>query len=84
MCGFCLCIVDICNSISCNKHFYAPCNPSGIFTGRGNIIEKLREGCLPGKPEERPTRQKIFVLYGLGGSGKTQACLKFAHDYRER
>ncbi|KAI9866891.1 MAG: hypothetical protein M1813_000833 [Trichoglossum hirsutum] len=33
---------------------------------------------------KNPSVQKRFVLYGLGGSGKTQVCLKFAQDYREK
>lgn len=31
-----------------------------------------------------PAQQRKFVLYGLGGSGKSQLCLKFAEDHRER
>jgi tetratricopeptide (TPR) repeat protein len=29
------------------------------------------------------TDQKIFVIYGLGGSGKTELALKYAHDYQQ-
>ncbi|KAI9764475.1 MAG: hypothetical protein M1840_008401 [Geoglossum simile] len=73
-----------CSAISYNKHYWVPYNLSGIFTGRDNIIRKLREGCLPSETEDGLVKQKRFVLYGLGGSGKTQACLKFAQDHRER
>ncbi|KAI9773955.1 MAG: hypothetical protein M1839_001967 [Geoglossum umbratile] len=73
-----------CSGISYNKHYYVPYNLSGIFTGRDDIIRKLREGCLPSETEDRLVKQKRFVLYGLGGSGKTQACLKFAQDHREK
>src|SRR5579862_3251068 len=55
-----------------------------MFTGRDGICELLRERCLPSKSQGSPKVHKIFVLYGLGGSGKTQVCLKFAQDYREK
>jgi GTPase SAR1 family protein len=29
-------------------------------------------------------QHKIFVIWGLGGSGKTQFCLKFVEDNRDR
>ena len=76
--------LDIFCPMSYNKHYCVPYNLSGIFTGRDDIIQQLREGCLPPKPQDRVMTQKRFVLYGLGGSGKTQACLKFAHDYRDK
>lgn len=43
-----------------------------------------RKNCfsLEGPPAREP--QQRFVLYGLGGSGKTQMALKFASDHRER
>jgi tetratricopeptide (TPR) repeat protein len=55
-----------------------------MFTGCDGICELLRERCLPSKNQVGPRVHKIFVLYGLGGSGKTQVCLKFAQDYREK
>ncbi|KAK2765629.1 hypothetical protein FQN54_008483 [Arachnomyces sp. PD_36] len=68
---------------SCNKHYYVPYNLSGIFTGQEDVMRKLRSSCLRQDLEDRPLNQKRFVLYGLGGSGKTQTCLKFAQDHRD-
>ena len=76
--------LDATSTPSYNKYYCVPYNLSGIFTGRDDVIQKLRNSCLPPKLKDRLTEQKRFVLYGLGGSGKTQACLKFAQDYRER
>jgi Cdc6-like AAA superfamily ATPase len=76
--------LDTSSTLCYNKYYYVPSNLSGIFTGRDDGIQKLCNSCLPPKPKDRLTEQKRFVLYGLGGSGKTQACLKFAQDYRER
>jgi KaiC/GvpD/RAD55 family RecA-like ATPase len=40
------------------------------------IIKGLVEGDI--------STQRIMVISGLGGSGKTQLSLKFAHDFQER
>ncbi|KAL8743440.1 MAG: hypothetical protein Q9190_004209 [Brigantiaea leucoxantha] len=66
-----------------NKYFEVPRNPSSIFTGREEIGEQLRSRCLPSSKPNTQQQQKRFVIHGLGGSGKTQICLKFAEDHRE-
>ena len=66
-----------------NKHFEVPRNPSSVFTGREEIGKRLRSHCLPSTTLNLQQQQKRFVIYGLGGSGKTQVCLKFAEDHRE-
>lgn len=76
--------LDASSTPSYNKYYQVPYNVSGVCTGRDDVFQKLRKGCLPPKPKDRSTEPKRFVLYGLGGSGKTQACLKFAQDYRDR
>ncbi|KAJ7792583.1 P-loop containing nucleoside triphosphate hydrolase protein, partial [Mycena leptocephala] len=46
--------------------------PSKIFQGRHAILKKMHEYF------DRSTgKQRIFLLYGLGGAGKTQIALKF-------
>ena len=67
-----------------NKYYYVPHNVSNIFTGWQSVIKEL-ERCLvtPQSPIIH-VKQKVFVLYGLGGSGKTQFCLKFVQDNREK
>ncbi|MCJ1344487.1 hypothetical protein MMC31_002690, partial [Peltigera leucophlebia] len=67
-----------------NKRYCIPHNLSAIFTGRNNIIQEMYKGCLATNSGETVVKQKRFVVYGLGGSGKTQACIKFAQYYRER
>lgn len=53
------------------------------FTGRHDIREVLRENLIENRHAGAKVQQR-FVLYGLGGSGKTQICLKFAQEYREK
>ena len=67
-----------------NEHFRVPHNVSSMFTGRDVVTQILRERILESNNFDAPRQQKRFVLYGLGGSGKTQFCLKFVSDYRDR
>lgn len=64
---------------SCNQHYIVPFSASETYTGRERLARGLQERILA--PNDQ---QKRFVLYGLGGSGKTQFCLKFAWDNRDR
>ncbi|KAL6714664.1 hypothetical protein ACLMJK_008089 [Lecanora helva] len=66
-----------------NKHFEVPRNASTAFTGREDVCEQLRARCLPSSTSDRRGQQKRYVIHGLGGSGKTQVCLKFVEDHRE-
>ncbi|KKZ64978.1 hypothetical protein EMCG_09123 [[Emmonsia] crescens] len=61
-----------------NQHYVVPFAASESYTGREQLARGLQERMLA--PNDQ---QKRFVLYGLGGSGKTQFCLKFAWDNRD-
>ncbi|KAJ7905604.1 hypothetical protein B0H14DRAFT_3122198 [Mycena olivaceomarginata] len=49
--------------------------PSRIFQGRRNILDKMYHFFTDGAGG-----QHIYVLYGLGGAGKTQIALKFIKE----
>ncbi|KAI4161334.1 MAG: hypothetical protein LQ342_005001 [Letrouitia transgressa] len=66
-----------------NKYFEVPRNASSVFTGREEIYGQLQARCLPSSTLNLRGQQKRYVVYGLGGSGKTQICLKFVEEYRE-
>jgi len=66
-----------------NEHFIVSQVENPNFTGRSDIRHLLYESILKDR-HMRKQSQDRFVLYGLGGSGKTQVCLKFAHDHRNR
>lgn len=53
-----------------NKHYCVPHDLSPIFTGRDDLIQKISEVFLPSDTENRLIKQKRFILYGLGGSGR--------------
>ena len=51
-------------------------NSSIRFTGRTDVLTKLKEH-FTSKSTDKPRRRKFFLLYGMGGIGKTQICLRF-------
>ncbi|QRW06373.1 kinesin light chain [Ceratobasidium sp. AG-Ba] len=53
--------------------------PTPVFTGRQDTIEQIVACLSQGK-----TQRCVFVLYGLGGSGKTQLALKTAQQARDK
>jgi hypothetical protein len=58
---------------------YKPRAPSSTnFTGRGDYLTKLRD--FFSAESDEPLRRKSFLLYGMGGIGKTQICLRFTEE----
>ena len=53
-------------------------NSSRIFTGRQDVLDKL-EKIFIHQVTSRWSRQSC-LLWGMGGIGKTQICLKFIED----
>jgi Cdc6-like AAA superfamily ATPase len=47
-----------------------------MFTGRDEYLQSLRDYFSSNVEGKR----KSFLLYGLGGIGKTQICLKFIEE----
>ncbi|KAL2699846.1 hypothetical protein AAEP93_009821 [Penicillium crustosum] len=66
-----------------NKHFDMPQTVSSYYTGRQKQLNQLKSTLDLVNSREPQDHQKRFVIYGLGGSGKTQFCCKFAQDNRE-
>jgi pimeloyl-ACP methyl ester carboxylesterase len=66
-----------------NEFFQVPTTLNTYFTGRKDIRSRMKEELVAEKYAVEK-KQKRFVLFGMGGSGKTQISLKFAHDHRKR
>jgi hypothetical protein len=63
--------------------FYLPPCASKGFVGRQDALKAIYDDFFPfGRPDARPGC-KSYVIYGMGGSGKTELCAKFARIYRE-
>lgn len=67
-----------------NKYFSIPQVVSSIFTGREDILQAVEDTLLAPKDLDFSRQQRRYIIYGVGGSGKTQFCSKFAQDNRER
>jgi len=67
-----------------NELFVVPRGSINYFTGRQKIAQLVREKLEPVQRHQVWHKPRVFVIYGLGGSGKTQFCLKYVEDNRQR
>ena len=68
-----------------NEWFIVPRCSTTYFTGRtqhGNILRERFKSSS--QPWDHKYESRTFVIYGLGGSGKTQFCLRYVEDNRSR
>ena len=54
-------------------------NPSNRFTGRTEVIAELKRHFF--NTNDSAEKRKFFLLYGMGGIGKTQICLKVVSEW---
>ena len=54
------------------------------FIGRTKEQQEIRKAFFDTTAQRTPPPQKRFVIYGIGGAGKTELCRKFADDNKER
>ena len=71
-------------SSSCNQWCLGHRRPSLHFTGRFTQSNFMREKLGSVHTPEPRNQHKIFVIYGLGGSGKTQFCLKYVDENKAK
>ena len=57
-------------------------NSSALFTGCQDVLEKLKDHFVPADQDNK--HRKSFLLFGMGGIGKTQICLKFVEQVADR
>ena len=64
------------------KPWIVPRTASPLYTGRGEIGERLAQ-VFPFDLSTPSTKRRTFAIIGLGGTGKSEICLKFAEDHRD-
>ncbi|KFY07138.1 hypothetical protein V492_07413, partial [Pseudogymnoascus sp. VKM F-4246] len=65
-----------------NKHWLVPRGASKLFTGRTEIIDRIK-GAIQDDSSQNSEKQKVFVITGMGGMGKSEICLQVANILRE-
>ncbi|KAM7205417.1 hypothetical protein V8F20_003186 [Naviculisporaceae sp. PSN 640] len=62
------------------RHFYLPEGRTSTYIGREDILKSLSRSFFPGGSPVSKDGHKSFVVFGMGGCGKTELCSKFASD----
>ncbi|KDR74344.1 hypothetical protein GALMADRAFT_47002, partial [Galerina marginata CBS 339.88] len=57
-------------------------NSSTLFTGRRDLVDRLKNH-FGLRAAGEPLNRRSFLLYGMGGIGKTQICLKFTEEMED-
>ena len=65
------------------RHFFTDTNESTRLTGRTEAMAKLKRYFFT-NTSDAGHKRKFFLLYGMGGIGKTQICLKFIEEMNGR
>jgi len=68
------------HEIKAQRHFHLPEDITSTYIGREDILATLRASFFPGGSPVSKAGQKSFVVFGMGGCGKTELCSKFASD----
>ena len=67
------------------SHFMVSRRPNPLFTGRKGELDKLHKALSPLIPKDKPnSKADIYVLYGMGGAGKSEVAVKFIFESREK
>lgn len=61
-----------------NTHWKVPRRVNTLFTGRTELLSRIKSA-MQGESEH----DNVFVITGLGGLGKSEICLRIAHETRE-
>jgi len=66
------------------RYFYCPQEAAADYVGRETMFQTVYDAFFPMGEPIACAKRKSFVVFGMGGSGKTQFCSKYAQDNRDR
>lgn len=69
-------------NIAVHRHFSPPRETTSNFIGREDMLRTLYKTFFPGGYPINSSSRKSFVIFGMGGSGKTQLSSKFANKHK--
>lgn len=67
-----------------NQHWLVPQRASPHFIGYSHVSHRLKDKLIPSNDADEDNGQRVFVLSGMGGVGKSENVLQFADRYRDR
>ncbi|OKL56474.1 hypothetical protein UA08_08099 [Talaromyces atroroseus] len=67
-----------------NKYFFPPHDTNPKFVGRQDILSMIQKTLFSSESIPSERRQRRFVVFGMGGCGKTELSSKFAEDNKDR
>lgn len=66
-----------------NQYFDPPCSRISHFIGRQDTVGLIVDTFFPGGiATSYGSHRNTFVVYGMGGSGKTQSCSEYSHKFK--
>lgn len=67
------------------SHYVVSRRPNPLFTGRKDELDRLHKALSPLIPKDEPNyKSDIYVLYGMGGAGKSEVAVNFIYESREK
>lgn len=67
------------------RYFHIPEETNPTYIGREDLLQGIRSAFFTHAGSGTPPGPRSFVVFGMGGSGKTSLCSKFAtenkHEY---
>jgi hypothetical protein len=67
-----------------NEYCLIPRKPSTYFTGRQQHARDVQRMLGSAQSPNTHAKTSVLVIYGLGGSGKNQFCLKYVEDNKHK